>query len=206
VPDQKERVFLICWKEAKGEQECMSWCSHVGHWHFSWMMSWLNRASDAWRQYYSFDWIKLVLEVEGFLCIYTPLHQMNRRWKVSCARTIHSILGCNGYGISTHPHKRSGYLLPSQQFNLEDHTTSDIQLLGHFLYISTFRFWVVGNRVLKWWKAVAPRSLVEPGGLVVRIGGVFSCCSILESYVIYTLFLVLQKLTTAIDKHFNGKE
>jgi hypothetical protein len=40
------------------------------------------------------------------------------------------------------PKRKSGYLLPSQQFNLEDHATSDIHLLGLFLYggLSLFRF------------------------------------------------------------------
>jgi hypothetical protein len=32
------------------------------------------------------------------------------------------------------PKRKSGYLLPSQQLNLEDHATSDIHLLGLFLY------------------------------------------------------------------------
>jgi hypothetical protein len=40
------------------------------------------------------------------------------------------------------PKRKCGYLLPSQQLNLEDHTTSDIHLLGLFLYggFSRFRF------------------------------------------------------------------
>jgi hypothetical protein len=69
-------------------------------------------------------------------------------WKVSCTSTIHPILGCNRYGMSTHPNDRSGYLLPSQQMN----AISDNHQLGLFLYrsngsFSPFRFWVVGNRV-----------------------------------------------------------
>jgi hypothetical protein len=87
----------------------------------------LNRASGAWGQYYSSERIILVLDVEGFLYTYNPLH-----W------------GCNWYGMSTHPNNRSGYLLTSQQLNLEDHATSDSQLLGLFLYLyggfSAFRF------------------------------------------------------------------
>jgi hypothetical protein len=56
-------------------------------------------------------------------------------WKVSYTRTVHSILGCNRYGMSTHPSNQSGYLLTFQQLNLEDHATSDSHLLGLFLYM-----------------------------------------------------------------------
>jgi hypothetical protein len=38
-----------------------------------------------------------------------------------------------GWDINT-PKSRSGYLLPFQELNLNDHATSDIHLLGHFLY------------------------------------------------------------------------
>jgi hypothetical protein len=40
------------------------------------MTIWLNRASSASRRYYAFDWIILLLDVEGFPCTYmcNPLH------------------------------------------------------------------------------------------------------------------------------------
>jgi hypothetical protein len=50
-------------------------------------------------------------------------------WKASCALTIRSVLGCNRYGISTHPHNRSDSLLPSQHLYLEDHSPSDDSLV-----------------------------------------------------------------------------
>jgi hypothetical protein len=44
------------------------------------------------------------------------------------------LLSQEWYGISTHPNRRIGYLLPSQQLNLNDHATSDIHLLRLFLF------------------------------------------------------------------------
>ena len=57
-------------------------------------------------------------------------------WKVSPARTcaIHSILGLQQVWDIDTPKLKSGYLLPSQQLNLEDHATSDTHLLGLFLF------------------------------------------------------------------------
>jgi hypothetical protein len=111
------------------------------------MAAWLSRASGAWRQYYSFDWIILVLDVEGVLCTYNPLH-----------------LGCNRYGISTHPNRRSGYLLPSQQLTLEDHATSDISLVRTFPLRRFFAFRVLSGgqqstEVVESCCGVAPHTL-----------------------------------------------
>jgi hypothetical protein len=58
-----------------------------------------------------------MLDMEGFLCTYNPLH-----FGVATGM----------YGTSTHPNGGRGYLLPSQQLNLEDHAISDIHLLGFF--------------------------------------------------------------------------
>jgi hypothetical protein len=71
-------------------------------------------------------------------------------WKVSCTRTIHPIFGCNRYGMSTHPNDRSGYLLPSQQLNLEDHSISDNRLLGFSSTHPTEVFRLSGS---EWWVA-----------------------------------------------------
>jgi hypothetical protein len=85
VSDRKDRVSLVLLEGWLRERRTVSPDTvMVGIGNYLEMTSCLNSASGAEGQYYSFGRIILVLDMEGFLCMYNPLHfGLQQVWDVN---------------------------------------------------------------------------------------------------------------------------